>query len=162
MSQNFLSPNEKFIHKWFFKAHNYSAHIKHFICFLYPLVEEHVVIYFWPIAQARTACTEMFCLRAPCLGVEEKINKVLIVFLGGICFLKITYEQISNDMMNFSRHLMRVYIFFFFDMYQYFLRTRPVLDKKAHTCYIGRQKFFLLVSSDYSFIKKSLLGSFIG
>ena len=59
-----------------------------FSFFLHPLVAEHAAINFQPIAQSRTACTKTFCLRAQGLGSIEKKNKVLNVFLGGICFRK--------------------------------------------------------------------------
>ena len=49
----FFSPNQKFIHKGFFKADIYLAHMKHFIFFLHPHVAEHIAIYFQPMAQAR-------------------------------------------------------------------------------------------------------------
>ena len=58
--------------KWFSEADMYSAHIDLFSFFLHPIISEHAAIDFQPTAQARTACTKTFCLRATQLGGVEK------------------------------------------------------------------------------------------
>ena len=81
----------------------YSAQIKLFSFFLHGIISEHAAIDFQPTAQARTACTKMFCLHAQRLFLVETNFKV---WCGPNTYLlwKITSRKYSENMMKILIH----------------------------------------------------------